>query len=168
MESVQAMTFRLKQTGDTIVEVMIAAAIAGMVLVGAYSAANRSSLQIRNAQEHSEAQKFAVAAVENLNVLIKANPTWLVAATPVTPFCINGTPAAFASGGAVATTFAEAQLPSSTYSTAADCQKGNGRYHIVTERSTVSPDIFTVHVIWDGVTGTKQMENIVYKVRIDS
>lgn len=164
-------SYKRKQAGDTIVEVMIAAAIAGLVLVGAYSAANKSSLQIRNAQENSEAQKVAIAAIENLNTVVRANNTppnsWLDAAYADVPiFCSDGTAAATTSLGGAAKTMAEVDQPGTVLSSATDCVTTDGRYRTFIERKAGTGDIFTVRVRWDGVNGNKQTVSIVYKVRI--
>lgn len=53
-----------KQRGDTIIEVMLAMAVIGMVLGVAYGIANRSVAIGRSAQERSEALKFAESQVE--------------------------------------------------------------------------------------------------------
>ncbi|CAN5698526.1 hypothetical protein BH23PAT2_BH23PAT2_03200 [soil metagenome] len=59
---------RLNQKGDTIVEVLIALAIIGMVLGGAFATADRSIRVMRQSQERTEAVKVA----ENQLEIIKA------------------------------------------------------------------------------------------------
>ncbi len=56
----------LKQTGDTIVEVLIAVVVVSVVLVGAYTISNASLRQIRISQERGEAQKIAAGHLERL------------------------------------------------------------------------------------------------------
>lgn len=55
-----------KQRGDTIVEVMLAMAVVGMVLGVAYGITNRSVQVGRSAQERSEALKIAETQIELL------------------------------------------------------------------------------------------------------
>lgn len=62
---------KLNQTGDTIVEVLIAIAVVSVVIVSSFTIANKSSIQIRAAQERSEGLKLAASAIET----IKARPT---------------------------------------------------------------------------------------------
>lgn len=59
-----------KQRGDTIVEVLLAMAVIGMVLGVAYGIANRSVAIGRSAQERSEALKFAESQLELIKVYI--------------------------------------------------------------------------------------------------
>ena len=57
---------RNNQHGDTIIEVMLAVAVVGMVLAASYSIANRALLTGRYAQEQTEALKQAESQVEKL------------------------------------------------------------------------------------------------------
>ncbi len=54
----------LNQKGDTIVEVLIAMAVASLVLGSAYAVANHSMKNSRQAQEHSEALQIAQKQLE--------------------------------------------------------------------------------------------------------
>ncbi len=57
---------RLKQHGDTIVEVMIVLAVLGLALGISYRTATRSLLAVREAQENSEATQLLQSQVEGL------------------------------------------------------------------------------------------------------
>ena len=59
---------RRNQRGDTIVEVLIAAAIVSLVLAAAYALTNRNLLGIQATQEQSYAQKLVQQQVEFLRV----------------------------------------------------------------------------------------------------
>lgn len=78
---------KLNQAGDTIVEVLIAMAVASLVLGVSYAAANQNLLSTRQAQEHSEATEIANEQLEGLVTLISYNDpaidAQLNAATPV-------------------------------------------------------------------------------------
>lgn len=65
----------LKQTGDTIVEVLIAVVVVSVVLVGAYTISNASLRQIRISQERGEAQKIAAGQLERLSGCVSSGPT---------------------------------------------------------------------------------------------
>lgn len=56
----------LSQTGDTIVEVLIAMAVLSMVLGGAYVASNRSLAVSQQNQERAEALKLVEGQMEQL------------------------------------------------------------------------------------------------------
>ena len=99
---------KLTQRGDTIVEVLIAIAVASAILGGSYTIANKSSQQIRGAQERTEASKIAAGAVENLaSTIASTSPLSVVSSGKL--FCPDtGRAAAFtgtphSAGNSVAT-----------------------------------------------------------------
>lgn len=57
---------RLKQGGDTIVEVMVCMAVVSAMLGGAFVTARNSQLNVRNSQEHAEALSLIENQVEQL------------------------------------------------------------------------------------------------------
>jgi type II secretory pathway pseudopilin PulG len=54
------------QTGDTIVEVLIAVAVISMILVAAYAITNHNTLAVEDTQEHSQALQLAQEQIEFL------------------------------------------------------------------------------------------------------
>ena len=76
---------RSNQRGDTIVEVLLAIAIIGAVLGGAYVAANRNSMINRASQERLEAIKIAEGQLERLKAKAASDSTVF----SQTNFCIN-------------------------------------------------------------------------------
>lgn len=58
------------QTGNTIVEVMIALAIIGVIIAGAYGTANRSIRITQQAQERTRASKIAEQQIELLRSFV--------------------------------------------------------------------------------------------------
>ena len=138
------------QSGDTIVEVLIAAAIVGLMLVVSFTIANASFKQIRMSQERGEAQRFAQSQVEQLDPLIKSKPIYLTS-SPVGvpyPFCFD------VSGDAV-------------LSTTLACKQGTGsRYSISISHPTgaVNNTYFQVLVTWDGISGRPEKLTLDYKV----
>ncbi len=68
------------QRGDTIVEVLIAIAVASLILVAAYVATRQSLTTIQDTQEHSEALQLAQSQVEALRSTQK---------TPVSGGCFS-------------------------------------------------------------------------------
>ncbi|QQS19144.1 hypothetical protein IPL68_03850 [Candidatus Saccharibacteria bacterium] len=70
-----------RQRGDTIIEVLIASAIASLVLTSAYALTNKNVGAIQEAQEQSVAQKLVEQQVE----LLRA-----ASAAPVDAGCYSG------------------------------------------------------------------------------
>lgn len=143
---------RLNQAGDTIVEVLIAAAIVSLVLTGAFAVANASYRQIRMSQERGEAQRVAQSAIEQLDALVANNTALTAPANPV-PFC----------GKPDDTTVVD---------TSSDCDK-NDLYHISIHRAPDPGDsttafryTFTATVTWDGLSGVKQTLSMDYRTRL--
>jgi Tfp pilus assembly protein FimT len=83
------------ERGDTIVEVLIAMAVAASVLGISYGAMNRNMLIIRDNQERTEASKILQGQIELLRSLALTTP--LSVPAPNTSFCMlsNGTPKLF-------------------------------------------------------------------------
>ncbi len=139
---------RNNQTGDTIVEVLIAIVVVSSVLVGAFSISNLSLKQIRMAQERGEAQEIAKQSTENLNSMIKFDDTLL---TRTTPFCKS------------ATTFGAVDV------TDVACSSGSeGRYKTTITKDNpgdVTDFGFRVNVSWPGLTGSLQEVTINYRVK---
>ncbi|MCA9323505.1 prepilin-type N-terminal cleavage/methylation domain-containing protein, partial [Candidatus Saccharibacteria bacterium] len=76
------------QRGDTIVEVLLAMAVIGMVLGAAFGIANRSVAIGRSAQERTEALKIAESQVELLKTLYPSSST-MQGRLSSEPFCID-------------------------------------------------------------------------------
>lgn len=142
------MTRKLNQVGDTIVEVLIAVAIAGLMLTGAFAIANVSYKQIRMAQERSEAQRIAQASVELLG-----------SAAALRGLDKGSRPAAFCIKDDLSTPVA---------SDTAACTQGD-RYKVSIERrgdSGVDISTFSVKVTWDGLSGRVEQLIIDYRVGV--
>lgn len=76
---------RLNLKGETIVEVMLAIAVAASVLAGSYYIANRSGQQTRAAAERIEALKAAESKAEILRTVPKSS----LSAPALQEFCLN-------------------------------------------------------------------------------
>ena len=63
------------QTGDTIVEVLIAMVILAFVLTGAYTSAQYSLNNITNAENRITASNIASGQIESLKEVLSTNPT---------------------------------------------------------------------------------------------
>lgn len=75
-----------KQRGDTIVEVLLAMSVIGLVLGASFGIANRSVRLGQEAQERTEALKIAETQLEMLRSEFKVNVALL---TRSTPFCFD-------------------------------------------------------------------------------
>jgi prepilin-type N-terminal cleavage/methylation domain-containing protein len=151
----------LGQAGDTLVEVLISILIVSMILTGAYVTTNRSSLGIRNSQEHSEALKLVQSQLEQVRQNA-SQPAPNVFDQPVGPsFCmVNG----------------------SIVTIAAPCKQDSGAnaatvqpaYQLTVQRQSCSPYVspagttchkFVVSAKWESVTASDtNTEMIAYRL----
>jgi type II secretory pathway pseudopilin PulG len=141
---------RLNTRGDTIVEVLIAMAVASAVLGGAYVIVGRTQQNSQQAQEHSEALGIAQGQVEQLQVAAADSTNGPELYDALKPqHCFSTTGQLLAPSTPIA-------LPS-TDDTAypAGC-KGlgtNGFYRVVIVHKTAPTDFFQVYVNWPSATG---------------
>jgi len=134
------------QSGDTIVEVLLAIAVVSVVLGGAYASVSRSLNSARASQERNEAVKFVESQLESLEVALKDNAKKAtIQATGTGDFCLTDT--------------LEVKL-----ATDAECKKGpDSRYKLSTKYDSGDKK-FTSSARWDRVGGgEEQYVNIVYK-----
>lgn len=147
---------RLGQRGDTIVEVLVCIAIVSLILAGAYATTHRSSVGVRNSQEHAEALKLVQSQLEQMrtNVADGAKDVF----TAGTPFCmVNAQP-----------------VSATTPPNSAKCvQNSSGApttvepaYHLtVTRTASGDGSIFTTTAKWDSVSGNGQaQESMSYRL----
>jgi Tfp pilus assembly protein PilV len=132
---------KLNQTGDTIVEVLIAIVVASAVLVGAYAAASRSSQSVRIAQERAVGAKYAMATVERLHA---------------DPLSYSVGPASFCGKTALPETAIRNCSPDSL-------PGEEPSYYTLVSRSGSDPATYTVTTEWDSLKGG--VETVVYVYR---
>jgi prepilin-type N-terminal cleavage/methylation domain-containing protein len=77
-----------KQRGDTIIEVLIAIAVAASVLGIVFATSARNLRAIRDIQERSEATRLIQGQIEALRYLYSTSPSTMPVAGAV--FCMNG------------------------------------------------------------------------------
>jgi type II secretory pathway pseudopilin PulG len=128
------------QRGDSIVEVLLAIAIAASVLAITYSIMNRNLLTVRDNQERIEATKLLQGQIEALRNLNNTNPTSIPAAG--TNFCLknDGTPQTIAGGSPTANVTADTWA---NYT--GECT--NGFYHLGI--TTANNGTYRFYVGWD-------------------
>lgn len=66
---------RLREAGDTIVEVLICVALVGSALAGSYAIASRNLNATHGSQEHAEALKNVQTQIERLKAAVANNST---------------------------------------------------------------------------------------------
>lgn len=154
-----------KQAGDTLVEVLVALTIVGLVVAGAYATANRSLALTRAAQERAEATKIVESQIEQFKYAIAEGPIDSQIMDGNSPFCIadSGGVIAFSANPAlplleVANLTTEAT--GGPYSS--DCVIAQ-RYHVYA-RGAATSNRFTFNVRWERFTGGFDEIEIVYGV----
>lgn len=152
---------RLSQKGDTIVEVLIAIAVASAVLGSAFLVVNKTSKNVRQSQEHAEALKLVEGQVELLRYRAGER------ALPTTDGCVDPSdPLAVSPNGFIEVADA------ADY--AAICKRNTGvyTYDLKIRRITSAPAPFTdggdyvISAEWFGATGgaTKDKVEIAYRI----
>jgi len=139
------------QTGDTIVEVLIAIAIVALVLAGAYKIATHSLNDVRQSQEHSEALKYAQSQLELLQSAASNPATTIFAQTYY--FCMTSSGPQIANTPAPGVAMAS-PVPTSNYIAA--CQQTNGITYneaISASSPALNQYVFTITVVWPSIQG---------------
>jgi Tfp pilus assembly protein PilV len=131
---------KLSNKGETIVEVMIAIAIVGGVLSGAYYLLNQSSKQSQAAVERTAGVKAAEAKVEILRTFSPAQLSdYDSDGDPI--FCISNV------------------APSAFSSTNTDCKID--RYTVTAKKLT--NNAYEIKAVWDGLLAPKESAIIYYQ-----
>lgn len=137
----------LSQTGDTIVEVIIAVAVVATILAGAFVVTNRSTQAVRDSQEHAEALQLLQGQVELLRHA--ALNHGLTGAT-TSPFCLDA----------------------STFYDNADTNSAclvNNLYRLEIIQNAASSGqttTFDLTATWDAINGNTDKVYLSYKVQI--
>ncbi len=148
---------RFRQRGDTIIEVLIALAILGLIIGVAYASANRSLRAAQRSQERGEALKVAETQLEFVKNLAPTNDAvftddW---------FCIAKDPVTAQPGLVPLTDDPATVLADDDFSGyPADCQFPD-RYHAGL-RYDDTDDVFELVVRWDRLGGGKDEVKFYY------
>lgn len=134
---------RLGDTGDTIIEVLIALTVVTSMLGGAYVTSSRSVNNNRQAQERGEALKLAEGQLERLKGLVSSGST--APYTTTTSFCIDDTNT----------------VRSATPASCSVDTSGPAYYVTVTRQQA---NRFTVTVSWDRVGGGNETVVMTYRL----
>lgn len=137
------------QRGDTIVEVLIALAVIGSVLIGAFVVTSRSTTGVRNSEEHAQAMQLLQGQVEQLRAYVQATDKDSIK----TYFCFGASPT-------------PTILSNSTPACPSAAVEPIYRFNIQTLSKATPPATskFQVTVTWNSVTGSPGKEVMYYKV----
>ncbi len=160
--------------GDTIIEVMIALAIIGLVISMSYATTQRSLKTGQAAQERIEALKVAESQVETLKAMrtLTTVPN-IFTTSPLDSFCVDPATATLTTQSSIAPGVTTLNTGVGPNLFNASCQKGfDGRYYAsITRVTTPGPNpasTFTVRVLWSGIitnSGISIQElNLVYRL----
>ncbi|GAC1390684.1 MAG: hypothetical protein NVSMB46_00980 [Candidatus Saccharimonadales bacterium] len=164
---------KLRQTGDTIVEVLIAMAVISFALGATYVTANRSLQSTQQAQERSQATKIAESQAELLNtisVLKPGQPGYIDIYQ--NSYCISGTypnfsantiPPAGPTGSLALDSLNEYGPASCTFSNGSVAGLFNVSI-LYTPGSSPKNGTFIIQVRWFRLGGFKDELNIFYRV----
>lgn len=137
---------RLNQTGDTIVEVLIAIGVVGMMLTSAYAITNRSNRSLQDTQEHGQALKLVESQIE----LMRSNGSF-----PTGTICFKGYDT-----GRAATTPAECALSADGTKATAQPTYNMSITHI---DDSSHPNVYAVKAVWDSVLGGQSNVTVYYR-----
>ena len=124
-----------RQTGDTIVEVLIAISIVSLVLTSAYMVTNKNSLTMQATQERTQAQKLIERQIE----LLRATDS-----VPAASFCFID------DSGSTTTDLAQCSF---NQSGDVSTDTNAALYKIAISPNTPSTDTFEVKATWDRIGG---------------
>lgn len=157
------MSIKLRQTGDTIVEVLIVIVVMGVVVSAGYGIAIRSLQSTQLAQEKGYALKLAESQLERLKAAAAADPAIL---TKTNGFCVDDSLAAqdIANPSPTPTVASEnyANYPAACKKDPNNANCASYCYHLSIKK--VTDDAFTTSVRWDGPRGTRQQIQLSYRL----
>jgi Tfp pilus assembly protein PilV len=142
----------LSQSGDTIIEVLMAIAVISSVMGGAFVMTNRSLQNSRDSQERVNATKLVESQVEQVKNLASTNASQVFGAGVPASFCISG-----ATGLPVASTGAPCLV-----NTSGNATSNQPSFRLADSRSG---NTFTFTATWTSVRGNAQNKvEIKYRV----
>ena len=144
------MSVRYKQAGDTLVEIMLAIAIVGMVLGASYATATRALRTGRFAQEQTEALKLAESQLEKVKYIATTSPA-------------PGTTNDVFNANAGQNVFCIDDNFTKVASTAAACMNISGLYNIAVTY-TLADSLFNVAVTWQRPQATDGIVQVSYRL----
>lgn len=162
------MTKFRKQSGDTIIEVLIVLAVVGFALGISYATANRSLLATRQAQETSGAVALLQSQIEALRTMYSSNPGQFTSKQN-NYYCVTGNPGSYVISSQINPASGAPNITSDKASyTSSGCVVGAPPYYVYFIY-TVDPSgdnaTFTANAQWDDVAGQgEDSSTLIYKV----
>lgn len=152
---------KLTQSGDTIVEVLIAVAVLSSVLGMAYATVSRNVARLRDNQERTESSKLAQGQIEALIGLWRVDRPQVESAGTTT-FCIDSLSVSSISGGSF-------NPADSSADNVADFESANCTstfYRMAIQRTSDDADTSTyrVYVRWQSISGLQNQ--VVYSHKL--
>lgn len=151
---------RLNNLGDTIVEVLIALAVLSAVLGGAYSISNRSLTSVKQAQEHTQALKYAEQQIERLKQLADGGGVDSSGNPSNNVFTFSG-------GFCITSSGANLLIDNSLL----NCAHGTAPvqyFALITSRTPVpgfsTSYNFVITVVWNGIHGGQDKVSLTYRL----
>lgn len=164
------MKLKLNSRGDTIIEVLLACAVASMVLASTFVTVNHTFKNSRQTQEHEEALKIAEGQFEALRGLANdAAAASIMGASPV-QFCVNDGGTALSNFGAGRTTHSQANInvagyyPDNPSHDQCVVKLPGEDYSYYVSITKPSADVYKVNVDWPGATGNIDNVGLLYKL----
>lgn len=143
---------RLNQSGDTIVEVLLAIVVVSTILVGSFVSAQRSLRATRQSQERGEALKVAEAQIEQLRKAGLNRQASLFDTTASNEFCVDNSGNRQNLGAAFPTSVGSDNF--TAYPAACKTSMGGATYNTAVIRSGLpATPTFVVHTRWDRYGG---------------
>jgi type II secretory pathway pseudopilin PulG len=144
------------QSGDTIIEVLIAIAVSASVIALVYATMNKNALITRSNQERIEAVRLAQTQVESLR-LHTSDPDTAVSLPSAAGFCLSNDTVVLLNGGVPTQDISLDDFVSYGDSTSGCVQ---GFYHFGIRRDATDTRLFTVYVRWEKLGGSSDNTNI--------
>jgi len=150
-----------KERGDTIIEVLLAMTVIGLVLASSYGIANRSIRIGREAQERTEALKQVETQVERLRVASQFLDQGLATFPEEAAFCLAEDSSVVSFGNGAIT---EAVLDDLSTGYPNQCRTGTGgRYAVSIKRS--EGYVYTIWARWETIGGgVQQVLELNYRI----
>ncbi len=155
---------QISTSGDTIVEVLIAMAVASTVLALSFTTMSRNLYNLQDAQERSTATKLVQGQIEAVRNLYVASNSTFTALAANTNFCV------YNNGQSIQTGFQNnapngLSLSSDDWNNyPANCAQGPGSFYHVGV-STSDKSLYKFYVRWDQIgANTRDQVMMVYKV----